>query len=135
MTARRGSLGFKIVRLTRVRASSAGQASKRLRSARAAALAAGRGLMVVAALFISLTVGSQVWRVATRNIVLHQQIGQLEASNANLESQNGKLATRVARLHDPEYLVPLIHEQLGLTKPNEVFIEVAPSTPAPAAQP
>jgi hypothetical protein len=84
MTARRGSLGFKIVRLTRVRNSSAKQRSKHLRSARAAAIAAGRGLVVVAALFISLTIGSQVWRVATRNIALHKQIAKDEDSNREI---------------------------------------------------
>lgn len=75
-----------------------------------------------------------MWHVAMRNIALHQQIAQVEDENAAMEAQNEKLAVRVGHLHDPEYLVPLIHEQLGLTKPNEVFIEVAPSTPAPAAQ-
>jgi len=34
-------------------------------------------------------------------------------------------------LHDPDYLVPLIHEQLGLVKPHEVFIVVSPSAAAP----
>lgn len=134
MTARRGSLQHKIVRLTRARTNRAGGASKHLRSARVAALIAGRGLMLVAALFISATIGAQVWHVAARNVALHDQIAQIELENLTLAAQNEKLAARVTHLHDPEYLVPLIHEQLGLTKPNEVFIEVAPSTPAPAAQ-
>ncbi len=90
--------------------------------------------MLVAALFISVTAGAQVWHVAMRNVALHQQISQVEGENATLQAQNDKLVARVGHLHDPEYLVPLIHEQLGLAKPNEVFIEVAPSTPAPAAQ-
>jgi cell division protein FtsB len=80
------------------------------------------------------TIGAQVWRVAVRNVALHGQIADVEQQNAALQSENGKLAARVTHLHDPEFLVPLIHEQLGLTKPNEVFIEVAPATPAPAAQ-
>lgn len=134
MTARRGSLRHKIVRLAQARSNRAGQTSKHLRSARLAAVVAGRGLMLVAALFVSVTAGAQVWHVAMRNIALHQQIAQVEDENAAMEAQNEKLAVRVGHLHDPEYLVPLIHEQLGLTKPNEVFIEVAPSTPAPAAQ-
>lgn len=134
MTARRGSLRHKIVRFTQARSNRAEQTSKHLHSARVAALIAGRGLMLVAALFISVTAGAQVWHVAMRNVALHQQISQVEGENATLQAQNDKLVARVGHLHDPEYLVPLIHEQLGLAKPNEVFIEVAPSTPAPAAQ-
>jgi cell division protein FtsB len=134
MTARRGSLGYKIVRLSRVR-KAGGLGVKRLRSARLAAAVAGRALMLLAAIFVSLTIGTQVWQVATRNVALHQQILQTEGANAHLQVDNEKLAERVTHLRDPEYLVPLIHEQLGLTKPNEVFIEVAPSTPAPPAQP
>jgi cell division protein FtsB len=130
MTARRGSFRYKIVRLARVR--NAPASAKRLRIARVAAAVAGRGLVALVALFISITVASQVYHVAVRNIALRQQIAQVEGDNARLAEENQKLALRVVHLQDPEYLVPLIHEQLGLTKPNEVFIEVAPSTPAPA---
>jgi cell division protein FtsB len=130
MTARRGSLRHKIVRLARVRSASAN--AGHLRIARIAAAIAGRGLVALVALFVSVTVATQVYHVAVRNVALRQQIAQVEGDNARLAAENQKLATRVVHLADPEYLVPLIHEQLGLTKPNEVFIEVAPSTPAPA---
>jgi len=133
MTARRGSLQYKIVRLSRAR-QAAGSGPARMRWLRSAATVAGRVLVVLAALFVSATVGAQVWRVAIRNVALHRQIADVEGQNAALQTENGKLAVRVNHLHDPEFLVPLIHEQLGLTKPNEVFIEVAPATPAPAAQ-
>jgi len=132
MTARRGSLRHKIVRLARARAASG--SSHRLRVARIAAAIAGRVLLVLVALFVSATVGAQVYRVAVRNVALHEQIAQVESDNQKLAAENEKLALRVVHLQDPEFLVPLIHEQLGLTKPNEVFIEVAPSTPAPADQ-
>ena len=129
MTARRGSLSYKIVRLARRRRSPEASGSRFLRRA---GLVAGRGIMLAALLCLSLTVGAQVWRVGMRNVALHQQIVQMDKDNANLQASNDELAVRVTRLHDPEYLVPLIHEQLGLTKPNEVFIEVTPPTPLPA---
>lgn len=132
MTARRGSLRYKVVRLTRARAASG--SSSRMRAARIAATVAGRGLLVLVALFVSVTIAAQVYRVAVRNVALRGQIAQVEDQNQRLGAENQKLALRVVHLQDPEYLVPLIHEQLGLTKPNEVFIEVAPSTPAPQAQ-
>ncbi len=132
MTARRGSLRYKVVRLTRARAASG--SLSRMRVARIAATVAGRGLLVLVALFVSVMIAAQVYRVAVRNIALRGQIAQVEDQNQRLGAENQKLALRVVHLQDPEYLVPLIHEQLGLTKPNEVFIEVAPSTPAPQAQ-
>jgi cell division protein FtsB len=81
---------------------------------------------------VSGTIGVQIWHAADRNVRLHDQITGVERSNATLQITNDKLATRVERLHDPEYLVPLIHEQLGLAKPHEIFIEVTQATPEPA---
>lgn len=130
MTARRGSLHYKIVRLARVPGGH-GPPSQRRRYARIAATIAGRSLLVLAVLFVSGTVAVQIWHAAARNAQLHQQIVQVEADNDGLGATNAKLATRVERLRDPEYLVPLIHEQLGLAKPHEVFVEVTQATPAP----
>jgi cell division protein FtsB len=131
MTARRGSLHYKIVRLARVpRAADA--SPKRRRLATIAARVAGRLLMAIAVLFVSGTIGVQIWHVSERNIRLHEQITTVERGNATLQITNDKLATRVERLHDPEYLVPLIHEQLGLAKPHEIFIQVTQATPEPA---
>lgn len=131
MTPRRGSLHYKIVRLARVPRSHAGQPPKRWRAARLAATIGGRALLALAVLFVSGTIAVQIWHVGARNILLQQQIAQVERDNAGLQGANDKLATRVDRLHDPEYLVPLIHEQLGLAKPHEVFVEVTQATPAP----
>jgi cell division protein FtsB len=132
MTARRGSLHYKIVRLARVPRAQASPSSKRWRFARVAARIAGRSLLVLGVLFVSGTVAVQIWHAGARNLQLHQQIVQVESDNARLQGTNERLATRVERLHDPEYLVPLIHEQLGLAKPNEVFVQVTQATPAPA---
>jgi cell division protein FtsB len=130
MTPRRGSLTHKIVRLARARRED-GRASRGRRIAAVTATIAGRSLAVLAVLFVSGTVAVQIWHAGSRNAELHQQIRQVEAQNADLTAANAKLQTRVVRLHDPEYLVPIIHEQLGLTKPHEVFIQVTQATPAP----
>jgi cell division protein FtsB len=132
MTARRGSLQYKIVRLARVPRAHADASPRRWRLARIAARVAGRSLMAIAVLFVSGTIGVQIWHAAERNVRLHDQITTVERGNATLQITNDKLATRVERLHDPEYLVPLIHEQLGLAKPHEIFIEVTQATPEPA---
>jgi cell division protein FtsB len=130
MTARRGSLVHKITRLTRLPRRD-GPPSRRRRFARIAATVAGRSLITLAVLLASGTVAIQVWHATARNMQLRQQIGQIEADNTSLTATNAKLEMRVTRLHDPEYLVPLIHEQLGLAKPHEVFVEVTQATPAP----
>jgi cell division protein FtsB len=130
MTPRRGSLHYKIVRLARVPKAQGAQ-TKRWRFARLAAGVAGRSLIALAVLFISSTIAVQIWHVGARSMQLHQQIGQVELGNAELQTTNDKLATRVVRLRDPEYLVPLIHEQLGLAKPHEVFVQVTQATPTP----
>ena len=132
MTARRGSLQYKIVRLARVPSATADASAKRGRFITIAARIAGRSLMVIAVLCVIGTIGVQIWHAAERNVQLHEQIATMERGNADLQVTNDKLATRVERLHDPEYLVPLIHEQLGLAKPHEVFIEVTQATPEPA---
>ncbi len=131
MTARRGSLQYKIVRLTRIPRAQAAAPSKHRRLAKLAAIIAGRSLMVLAALFVSGTVAVQIWHAGARNMQLHEQTGVVERDNTTLQADNEKLATRVERLRDPEYLVPLIHEQLGLAKPHEVFVEVTQTTPPP----
>ena len=130
MTPRRGSLTHKIIRLTRA-SRERGADARRRRIVAVAATVAGRSLMVLAALFVSGTVAVQIWHAGVRNAELHQQIRDVEAQNAGLAAANAKLQTRIERLHDPEYLVPIIHEQLGLTKPHEVFIQVTQATPAP----
>jgi cell division protein FtsB len=134
MTPRRGSLHYKIVRLARVPKAHAGAQSKRWRFVKLAATVAGRSLIALAVLFVSGTIAVQIWHVGARSMQLRQQLAQVEATNADLSATNDKLATRVQRLHDPEYLVPLIHEQLGLAKPHEVFVEVTQATPAPPTQ-
>ena len=88
--------------------------------------------MAIAILFVSGTIGVQIWHAGERNVRLHEQINNMELGNTNLQIANDKLATRIERLHDPEFLVPLIHEQLGLAKPHEIFIEVTQATPEPA---
>jgi cell division protein FtsB len=133
MTPRRGSLHYKIVRLARVPKAQSGAHSKRWRLAKFAAGVAGRSLVALAVLFVSGTIAVQIWHVGARSMQLHQQIAQVELGDADLQTTNEKLATRVERLRDPEYLVPLIHEQLGLAKPHEVFVEVTQATPAPPA--
>ncbi len=132
MTARRGSLQYKIVRLARAPRVRAQTSSKQRRFARLAATVAGRSLMVLAVLFVSGTIAVQIWHAGARNMQLHEQLGQVERDNAALGTENARLATQVDRLRDPEYLVPLIHEQLGLAKPHEVFVEVTQATPVPA---
>ncbi|HXN08345.1 MAG TPA: septum formation initiator family protein, partial [Candidatus Acidoferrales bacterium] len=129
---RRGSLQYKIVRLARAPRARADASPRHWRPARVAARMAGRSLMAIAVLFVSGTIGVQIWHAAERNVRLHDQIANVERGNATLQITNDKLATRVERLHDPEYLVPLIHEQLGLAKPHEIFIEVTQATPEPA---
>lgn len=133
MIARRGSLHHKIVRLARAPRAQADGASGRWRFLKIAARVAGRALIALAVVFVSGTIAVQIWRAAERNMQLHEQITTVESGNAALQMTNDQLATRVERLHDPEYLVPLIHEQLGLAKPHEIFIEVTQATPAPAS--
>ena len=132
MTARRGSLHYKIVRLARVPRAHADASPRGWRVVRIAARVAGRSLMAIAVLFVSGTIGVQIWHAGERNVRLHEQIKSVERVNADLQITNDKLATRIERLHDPEFLVPLIHEQLGLAKQHEIFIEVTQATPVPA---
>jgi cell division protein FtsB len=133
MTPRRGSLHYKIVRLARVPRVAAERSRKRWRIVRLAATIAGRCLLLVAILFVTGAVAMQIWRVSTHNLQLHQQIAQVELDNATIQSANDKLSLRVERLHDPEYLVPLIHDQLGLVKPHEVLVQLTQASPVPAA--
>ncbi|MBC5806193.1 MAG: FtsB family cell division protein [Candidatus Eremiobacter antarcticus] len=134
MTARRGSLSFKIVRFARSPRAQRQNLSRPWRVALRSASIAGRSLVVLAAVFIAGTFTVQIWRVGAQNMRLHDQIATTQRQNEHLRETTQRLEARIRRLHNPDYLVPLIHEQLGLAKPKEVFIEVKPAPIAPAAK-
>jgi len=133
MTARRGSLRYKIVRFAREPRESGKRIAHSWRVAIRGAAIAGQAIFAVALLFVGGTIGAQVWRVGAENVRLHRQIVETERENAALQRSQQNLSSRIQKLHAPEYLVPLIHEQLGLTKPHEIFVEIQPS-PVPAPQ-
>ena len=122
---RRGSLGYKAVRLARAPVHAPWRAA-----VSRFGMIVGRCALVAGAIAIFAACGLQAWRVGAESYRLHKQIVALEVRNANLAASSMALKTQIKALHDPEYLVPLIHEQLGLTKPHEVFIVV--QTPAPS---
>lgn len=129
MTARRGSLRFKIKRIAADRIGTAAQPPrwrKRLMlwTRLGSKLVVGAAVLALAGAF-----GAQTYRVAAENYRLHVQIDDVERRNAALTADAARLQKQIALLHDPDYLVPLIHEQLGLVKPHEVFIVVSPTQP------
>ena len=91
-----------------------------------------RVAMLAVGIAIVVGCGLQAWRVGAESYRLHKQIVALEKRNADLAASSISLNTEIKALHDPEYLVPMIHEQLGLTKPHEVFIVV--QTPPPSVR-
>ena len=90
---------------------------------------AGRAIALAAVLLVAISFSVQAWRVGFQNYQLHKQIDSVEDQNRQLAADTVKLRKDIILSRNPEYLVPLIHEQLGLTKPNELFIEVAPPAP------
>ncbi len=131
MTARRGSLRYKIVRFAREPHASDKRMAHTWRLLRRTATLAGRAVFAIALLFVGGTVGAQVWRVGAENVRLHNQTVAALRENVILENNSQNLTARIQKLHDPEYLVPLIHEQLGLTKPHEIFVELKPQPELP----
>jgi len=125
---RRGSLGHKIVKFA-APPLGRGARIKRERTMLRVMSAAGRMIALAAVLLVAVSFSIQAWRVGAQNYQLHKQIDVVEDQNRQLTAESVKLRKDVILSRDPEYLVPLIHEQLGLTKPHEVFIQVA--TPAP----
>jgi len=129
MTARRGSLRFKVKRLARAPLARGASPVWRRRLGMWTHLAS-RVVVGAAILAIAGAFGAQTWRIAAENYRLHRQISTVEQHNVALGSDAVRLQREISLLHDPDYLVPLIHEQLGLVKPHEVFIVISP-TPAP----
>jgi len=136
MTARRGSLRFKVARLAAGRSSSTGgrRSSAIYRWIQRATVASGRMLAVAAIGLIVATFAVQAARVAYANYQLHVQIVAAENDNRSLESQIVTLRREIVLSRDPEYLVPLVHEQLGLAKPREVFVRFAPVVQPPTPE-
>jgi len=130
MTARRGSFRFKVKRLAGERF---GKSASPVWRQRLIAWTRFASRLVVAAAVLSIAgaFGAQSYRVAAENYRLHKQIVNVERHNDALVADSARLQREIGLLQDPDYLVPLIHEQLGLVKPHEVFIIVAP-TPSPA---
>jgi cell division protein FtsB len=130
MTARRGSFRYKVTRLARA---PLGRGAKSVAWKRRLTIwtrIASRIVSAAAAVFLVSAFGAQMWHVGAANYRLHKQIEAVERRNDVLSAESVKLARQVVLLHDPDFLVPLIHEQLGLVKPHEVFIVIGP-TPAP----
>jgi cell division protein FtsB len=127
LTVRRGKLKRTIDRLA---GRTLGRAARRQRERSMVRVMgiAGRVLGMAAALLVIASFSVQAWRIGSANYSLHRQIDQVEDQNRQLAADSVKLREDIILSRNPEYLVPLIHEQLGLTKPHEVFIEVAPST-------
>jgi cell division protein FtsB len=125
---RRGSVGFALHRMA---SKPFGGRSRKQRERTMLRLmsAAGRTIALVAVLLIAASFSVQAWRVGRQNYQLHKQIDIIEQQNDKLGADSVQLRRDIILSRNPEYLVPLIHEQLGLTKPGEVFIQIA--TPAP----
>jgi len=131
MTARRGSLRFKIKRIAAQRVGTAAK-PPRWRKRLVLWTRLGSRLVVGAAvLALAGAFGAQTYRVAAENYRLHVQIDDVEHRNTALSADAVRMEKQIVLLHDPDYLVPLIHEQLGLVKPHEVFIVVAPASASP----
>ena len=127
MTARRGSFRFKVKRLAGERfgrgASPEWQRRVIAWTRFASRLVIGAAILAAAGAF-----SAQSYRVAAENYHLHKQIVNVERRNDALSADSARLQREIVLLHDPDYLVPLIHEQLGLAKPHEVMIIVAPTS-------
>ena len=131
MTARRGSLRFKIKRIAAERVGTAAK-PPRWRKRLILWTRLGSRLVVGAAvLALAGAFGAQTYRVAAENYRLHVQVDDVEHRNTALSADAVRMQKQIVLLHDPDYLVPLIHEQLGLVKPHEVFIVVAPASASP----
>jgi len=131
MTARRGSLRFKIKRIAAERV---GTAAKPPRWRKRLILWTKLGSKIVvgaAILALAGAFGAQTYRIAAENYRLHVQIDDVEHRNVALSADAARMQKQIVLLHDPDYLVPLIHEQLGLVKPHEVFIVVSPTSSSP----
>jgi len=90
---------------------------------------AGRMIALAAVVLVAASFSVQAWRVSYQNYQLHKEIDAVEDQNRALAADAVKLRRDVTLSKNPEYLVPLIHEHLGLTKPHEVIIQIA--TPPP----
>lgn len=127
---RRGSVGFAISRLASkpFGASREGRVRRERWMMRLMSVT-GRVLLLVTVALIAASFSVQAWRIGYQNYQLHRQIDTIERQNDKLAAETVHLRRDIILSRNPEYLVPLIHEQLGLTKPGEVFIQIA--TPAP----
>lgn len=130
MTARRGSLRFKVKRLASDRLGRNSTPSVWQRRLTRWTRIASLVVVAAAILLLGGAFSIQTARVAAENYRLHKQIVSAERRNDALAADATRLQREIVLLHDPDYLVPLIHEQLGLVKPHEVFIVISP-TPAP----
>lgn len=131
MTARRGSLGFKVQRFAKAPFRNLSSSAVWRRRFERFVFFGSRLVVGAVLLLVLMGTGAQFWRIGEQNYRLHKQIASVEAHNAALVDEGARLSQEAVLLHDADYLVPLIHEQLGLTKPHEVFIIVA--TPAPSS--
>jgi len=133
MTARRGSLRHAVTRwVGQARPLDPRSNNGFQRGLQRATSIIGRTLAFVVVTLIAVMIGIQTWRVGYADYQLHKQITAIESDNRNLTAQSVTLRRELLLSRNPEYLVPLIHEQLGLAKPREVFVRLEPESIAPS---
>ena len=100
------------------------------------------GKRIAALLLVGLLalIHAQLWfgRGSVRNVSqLHQQLEAQKAANAQAQLANERLAAEVRDLKEGQEMVEeRARAELGMVKPNEIYVQIArePSAPASAAK-
>jgi len=97
----------------------------------------GKRLVPLLLVALLLLVHAQLWfgRGSVRNVSgLQRQLEEQKASNAQAQQANGRLASEVRDLQEGQEMVEeRARAELGMVKPNEIYVQIArpPASAAP----
>ncbi|MEO6834699.1 MAG: septum formation initiator family protein [Candidatus Tumulicola sp.] len=90
----------------------------------------GRITASALALLVFTLVGIQFARVIGENVTMARDLSSVRSDIATLHKRRAEQRREIARLRDPQGVVPEIHDRLRMVRPNEaiIFIKPAPSS-------
>lgn len=76
---------------------------------------------------VAVLVAIQFGRVIGENLTMAHQLSSLHNDIATLQRRSERQHREIARLRDPNGVIPEIHDRLRMVRPNETMIFVSPN--------
>ena len=87
---------------------------------------AGRIDAAALGVLVGVLVAIQFARVIAEDVAMARQLASVRADIAALQKRGERQRREIARLRDPQGVIPEMHDRLRMVRPNETIIFVSP---------